>query len=94
MPHGRSCPNRLSSRIIVVQAELDGASRAFGILAENVGLCEIREGTETAGHCGGLRALGSVHLDAQGVFQMLAPESLLGQDRRDILFPAAEGSPS
>jgi chemotaxis-related protein WspB len=91
---GSPCPNRLSSRIIVLQTELDGVDRRFGLLAENVGLCEIRkEAEESVCRSAGPTALGSLRLDAQGVFQLLDPRLLACQDRRAILFPAAEETP-
>ena len=43
-PAGSPCPNRLSSRIVVLQVELDGVDRRFALLAENVGLREVPDG--------------------------------------------------
>jgi chemotaxis-related protein WspB len=88
---GGPCPNRLSSRIIVLQTELAGVNRRFGLLAENVGLREIHEeANETACPSGGPTALGSLRLDAQGVFQLLEPSRLMCRDRQAFLFPAGE----
>jgi chemotaxis-related protein WspB len=92
--HGSPCPNRLSSRIIVLQAELEGKDRRFGLLAENVQLCETREEGEGSGwRLGDPTALGALCLDARGVFQLLDPALLAGKERRAILFPAIEESP-
>ena len=41
LTEGLPCPNRLSSRIVVLQTELEGISRRFGVLAEQVGLREV-----------------------------------------------------
>jgi chemotaxis-related protein WspB len=93
LTNGSPCPNRLSSRILVLRTELDGMDRRFGLLAENVGLCEIdEEAEESVGRSGSPTALGSFRLDAHGVFQLLDPSLLACKDRREILFPAVEES--
>lgn len=91
LTQGCRCPNRLSSRIIMLEARWEGEDRQFGLLAEKVGLCESPEVAEPGGcRLGGPGALGSLHLDAEGVFQLLDPELLMGPDRRAVLFPAGE----
>jgi chemotaxis-related protein WspB len=92
--HGRPCPNRLSTRIIVLQAELEGRDRRFGVLAENVQLCESHdEPRESRSDLGEPTSLGSLRLDSQGVFQLLDPTLLVGKERRAILYPAVDESP-
>jgi chemotaxis-related protein WspB len=91
LTEGRPCPNRLSSRIIVLRTELEGLPRRLGVLAERVGLREVSEahaevGDETAGET----CLGKVLLDEQGVFQLIDIERLVSQDRQVFLFSATE----
>jgi chemotaxis-related protein WspB len=91
--HGNPCPNRLSTRIIVLQAELEGKERRFGLLAENVHLCEPHaESEESDSIRGEPTTLGSLCLDAHGVFQLMEPTRLMSQDRQTILCPASEES--
>jgi chemotaxis-related protein WspB len=86
LTEGRPCPNRLSSRIIVLRTELEGLPRRIGVLAERVGLRELsgdlaEVGDETAGET----HLGKVFLDEQGVFQLIDIERLVSQDRQAFL---------
>lgn len=91
LTEGSPCPNRLSSRIVMLQTELGGSSRRFGILAERVGLREIRdEPAEARAETGGAAALGSLRLDQQGVFQLIDIGRLVPADRQAVLFPPAE----
>ena len=88
---GAPCPNRLSSRIVVLQSELAGTSRRFGVLAEQVALREMGDvaglpESETAGPA----AFGSLALDDQGVFQLVDIRLLASEERQAILFPPAE----
>jgi chemotaxis-related protein WspB len=86
---GMPCPNRLSSRIVVLQAELGGSLRRFGILAERVGLREIDQQPGKSGdEADGPAALGTLHLDEQGVYQLIDLSRLICEDRQAILFPA------
>ncbi len=94
LTRGSRCPNRLSSRIVVLRAELDGVDRRFGLLAENVGLCEIpEEAEESSCRLGGPAALCGLRIDSRGVFQLLDPRLLMCKDRREVLFPAVEEGP-
>jgi chemotaxis-related protein WspB len=91
LTEGSPCPNRLSSRIVVVRAELAGLPRRFGVLAEHIGLCEVGDapvevGDQPAGETG----LGKVLLDEQGVFQLIDIARLVSPDRQAFLFSAAE----
>jgi chemotaxis-related protein WspB len=91
LTEGMPCPNRLSSRIVVLQTELRGIPRRFGVLAERVGLREMladrgEPGRETAGPA----ALGKLGLDDQGIFQLVDIALLLPEDRQAILFPTVE----
>jgi hypothetical protein len=91
LTEGVPCPNRLSSRIIVLQTELRGVSRRFGVLAERVGLREHRAaGGDSSGETAGPAALGTLSLDEQGVFQLIDPLLLVPDDRQAVLFPNAE----
>jgi chemotaxis-related protein WspB len=81
------CPNRLSSRIAVLQILFKGSLQRFGVLAEQLELHEFnadhkRPDTES----GGQTAPGQLRLDEQGVFQIIDPSSLLSEDRMAILF--------
>jgi chemotaxis-related protein WspB len=88
---GRSCPARLSNRIVVLRAEPSGESRDVGILVEEVGLREIDGQSDTIlGKSHGSGALGRLQLDEQGVFQLVDLGRLLSADRRAILFPSTE----
>lgn len=91
LTEGKPCPNRLSSRIVILRTELEGLPRRFGVLAEHVGLREVGDapaeaGDETAGGPG----WGKVLLDDQGVFQLIDIVRLVSQDRQAILSSAAE----
>jgi chemotaxis-related protein WspB len=91
LTEGTPCPSRLSSRIIVLETELGGSTRRFGVLAERVGLREIHQQPgESAGETDGPAALGTLHLDEQGVFQFIDISRLVSADRQAVLFPAAE----
>ena len=91
LTEGVPCPNRLSSRIVVLQAELRGIFRRFGVLAEHVGLREMRaDPGESGGETGGPAALGKQCLDEQGVYELVDVSRLVSGDRQAILFPAAE----
>jgi chemotaxis-related protein WspB len=98
LTQGGVCPNRLSSRIVVLRTDLDGVERKIGLLAENVGLCEVDEAADamaetTAKTSRGPTAWGSLRLDAQGVFQVIDLRLLLCKERRDVLFPAPVEKP-
>jgi chemotaxis-related protein WspB len=91
LTEGTPCPDRLSSRIVVVQMELEGGFRQFGVLAESVGLREMHdEPGPSGGEATGQAALGTLHLDEQGVFQLVEIPRLVSEDRQAILFTAGE----
>ena len=91
LTEGRPCPNRLSSRIIVLRTTLGGLPRRLGVLAERVGLREVGDAHAEAGdEAAGETCLGKVLLDEQGVFQLIDIERLVSQDRQAFLFSAAE----
>lgn len=86
---GRPCANRLSSRMVVIESRLGGALRRFAILAEEVGLREAAQEPEALPkESAGSSPLGTLHLDEQGLFQILDLERLISDDRRAVLFPA------
>lgn len=88
---GAACPNRLSSRIVVLESELRGMVRRFGVLAEQVGLRELRGAPEKpGGETAGAATFGRLALDEQGVFQLVDLRLLLSEQRQSILFPRAE----
>ncbi len=88
---GMPCPNRLSARIVILQLELEGITRRFGVLAEQVSLREVRDdSTLPGGETAAPAAFGHLALDDQGVFQVVDVRLLLTADRRAILFPAVE----
>jgi chemotaxis signal transduction protein len=91
LTEGTPCPGRLSSRIVVLQVETRGSSRHFGVLVESVGLREIPGQLEGAGgEVGEASAFGMLHLDEQGVFQLVDIPRLISEDRQAFLFPARE----
>lgn len=91
LTRGVPCPNRLSSRIIVLRTELDTADRRFGLLAERVALCEVRETVEGGVfRLGDPTALGNLCLNAQDVYQLLDPRLLIGEDPSEAVFRVAE----
>jgi chemotaxis-related protein WspB len=87
----RPCANRLSSRIVILQAELQGIVRRVGVLAEQV---DVRECGDTTGpsddRATGSTGWGTRFLDEQGVFELLDISRLLSEDRQAFLFPVAE----
>jgi chemotaxis-related protein WspB len=88
---GKPCANRLSSRIVVLQTELQGIIRRVGILAEQVGLREFDNATRQSGdQTTGSTALGTLFLDEQGVFELVDIPRLISEDRQAFLFPAVE----
>jgi chemotaxis-related protein WspB len=94
LAEGRDCLNRLSSRIVVLQTELGGISRRFGVLAERVGLREAHAAPGEAGSdTGGPTTLGKLRLDEEGVFQLIDIRRLVSEGRQEVLFPAAEKEP-
>lgn len=91
LTEGVPCPNRLSSRIVVLQAELSGISRRFGVMAEHVGLHEMSTNpAESGDEIGGPAFLGKHCLDEHGIYQLIDVSRLVSEDRQAILFPAAE----
>lgn len=83
------CPNRLSSRIAILQFEINEVIQRFGVLAEQMGLCEFNADPKKAcAEMGGQTALGKLSLDEQGVFQIIDPANLVSGDRQPVLFPA------
>ncbi|MGA2059092.1 MAG: chemotaxis protein CheW [Thermoguttaceae bacterium] len=86
------CPNRLSSRIAVVEIALKLSLQRFGVLAEQMGLNEFNADQKHSGaETGGRTAMGKLCLDEQGVFQIIDPTSLVREDRLAILFPDTAG---
>ncbi|MFZ5831610.1 MAG: chemotaxis protein CheW [Planctomycetota bacterium] len=86
--HGAECPNRFSSRIVVLHTQLGGVDRQFGLLAEHVGVREV--GTELGGAGGepaGRSAIGEVFLDEDGVFELIDITRMVSKDREEVLFP-------
>jgi chemotaxis-related protein WspB len=82
------CPNRLSSRIAVLQMVLKQSPQRIGVLAEQMGINEFNADQKHSGpEAGGQTALGKLCLDEQGVFQIIDPTSLVREDRIAILFP-------
>jgi chemotaxis-related protein WspB len=89
LAEGKNCPRSLSSRIAVLQTDLRGSRRRFGILAERVGLREVRGGVEQAfAPADGPALFGELRLDEQGVFQLLDIARLVSEERQAVLFPA------
>ena len=92
LAEGKDCPASLSSRIAIVQTELRGSRRRFGVLAERVGLREVRGGADQSfARADGPALFGELRLDEQGVFQLLDIARLVSEERQAVLFPA-EGS--
>jgi chemotaxis-related protein WspB len=86
-----TCPNRLNSRIAIMQIVLKGVPQRFGVLAEQMGLQEFNADPKQSGaETGGQTALGKIHLDEQGVFQIVDPLNLVSEDRQALLFPDTE----
>jgi chemotaxis-related protein WspB len=85
------CPNRFNSRIAILQIVLKGIPQRFGVLAEQMVLQEFNADQKQSGaETGGQTALGKIHLDEQGVFQIVDPTSLVTEDRQALLFPDTE----
>ena len=88
------CPSRLSGRIVMVETELEGIVRKFGILVEQVVLREmqIEPGAKESKEAGST-SLGELRLDELGIYQLLNLRNLVAGDRQAILFSAAENHP-
>jgi chemotaxis-related protein WspB len=85
------CPNRFSSRIAIMQTVLNGLAQRFGVLAEQVVLQEFNDDHKESGvEMGTQTTLGKLHIDDQGVFQIVDPASLVSKDRQSLLFPGTE----
>jgi chemotaxis-related protein WspB len=88
---GKPCPNRMSSRIIVVQAGICGKQEKLGVLAARVSLHEVDREPELPGNSAELPVVfGRLCIDEQGVFQLVDVPRLMSEERRTFLFPAAE----
>ncbi|MHB8900002.1 MAG: chemotaxis protein CheW [Thermoguttaceae bacterium] len=91
---GAPCPNRFSTRILVLQLEQDATVRQFGVLAEEVNLREVRGDDRPLGEAAaGPANFGSLALDEQGVYQLVDVRLLASGDRQAILFPPAQRGP-
>jgi chemotaxis-related protein WspB len=81
------CPNRLSSRIAVLQTAHEGVVRRFGILAEQMGLNDYSAAENQLVADEGVQVgLGKLCKDQEGMFQMIDPASLIAQGRLSPLF--------
>lgn len=90
LTEGVSCPNRLSSRILVIRVELASVPRQFGLLAEQVGLYETADDAGRQGDSQAQAAAwGTLHFDSQGVLQRLDLTRLLSEERQRALFGTA-----
>ena len=84
-----ACPNRLSCRILIVEADRAGTPRIVGLLVEQVGLSETQFAPkDEAGEAAGSTALGRLCLDDQGIFQLIDMSLLIPESRQAVLFPA------
>jgi chemotaxis-related protein WspB len=91
LTEGGPCVNRLGGRIVVLRIDLRGSQRSFGLLVESVDIQEIHKEPERAGDAPvGPSELGTLHLDEQGLFHLVATARLVSQDREAILFGAEE----
>ncbi len=85
---GRSCGDRLSGRIVVLRIEVRGSFRQFGLLVESVDLREVHDGSGMiAGDSDRPTTWGTLHLDEQGVFQLVDIQRLVSENRQAFLFP-------
>lgn len=90
LTEGMAGPPRLSSRIVMVEVEVEATIRQFGILVERVGLRELHVASDAIdGEAVGLAAFGQLCLDDQGVYQLVDVRRLIAGDRHAILFSAA-----
>ena len=81
------CPDRLSSRIAVLQTVHEGVVRRFGVLAEQMGLSEYNAHENQLHTDEGVQVgLGKLCQDEEGVFQMIDPGALISQGRLASLF--------
>lgn len=86
---GIACPDRYSSRLVVVETDWGGTLRRLGFLAERVGLLEWREAPD--GHAGQTTSVGSLLLDGEEVLQLIDVGRLVSEDRQQILFGTRAG---
>lgn len=85
------CPDRLSSRILILALTRDGRSRRVGLLAE--GVTEVTsEGAapQPALALPDAPYLGSVLVREHGMVQLVEPERLLPDDLWRVLFPPGD----
>jgi len=88
LTEGRSCGDRLSGRIVVLRIEVRGSLRQIGLLVESVDLREAGGGTgEIVGDTERPTTWGMLHLDEQGVFQLVDIQRLVSENRQAFLFP-------
>lgn len=91
---GRPAQARLSTRIIVIDYDVEGGRpRLLGLIAERATAMMKRDAKEfkdlgvnlTSASC-----LGPVLMDERGVVQLLHPQKLLGESVRQLLFASAD----
>jgi chemotaxis-related protein WspB len=88
LTESRPCPDRLSSRIVVLRLQLEGVPQHLGVLVEGASLCETDDQSDKDGRQPARAAWGALRIDDLGAFQLLDIPRLLSEDRQAILFPA------
>jgi chemotaxis-related protein WspB len=88
---GKPCPNRLSSRIVVLEVDVaESGPRRLGILAERVGLRESTIAMTGPGEgVGATGDWGKLLLDDEGLLELLDVPRLVREDWQTALTPAA-----
>jgi chemotaxis-related protein WspB len=87
--HGTPCPNRWSSRVVLVRFDDSGSTLQFGLIVEKVviGQLEVATGTKASAVAAGMAQWGSVLLDDDGMFHLLDLTRLLTPEQRLALAP-------
>jgi chemotaxis-related protein WspB len=93
LANAKDCPRSLSNRIAILETDLRGSRRRFGILAERVELREVRgEPEQCFAKADGPAQFGELRLDEEGVLQILDIRRLVSEERQALLF-SSEGRP-
>jgi chemotaxis-related protein WspB len=91
LTRGTPCPERLSSRIVLVRFERHSKQRLVGLLAERItDTVNLDEGAAVAPgiEIAGAPYLGEIHFDGQSTIQILHVDKLLTETLHELLYGA------
>lgn len=79
------CPNRWSSRVVLVRFVDQGSTLQFGLIVEKAAVAQLDAQPKAATAAAGLAKWGAVMLDGDGMFQLLELTRLLTPEQRATL---------